>query len=71
MTKQEKQDEALRKQLCDKVPVLIDRLVELAEDGEAKPTTVVAALNEVKAAADELRDKLPQKVEIVVKVADG
>ncbi|MBP3312415.1 MAG: hypothetical protein J6L72_09305 [Butyricicoccus sp.] len=71
MTKQEKQDEALRKQLCDKVPVLIDRLVELAEDGEAKPTTVVAALKEVKAAADELRDKLPQKVEIVVKVADG
>ena len=71
MTKQEKQDEALRKQLCDKVPGLIDRLVELAEDGEAKPTTVVAALKEVKAAADELRDKLPQKVEIVVKVADG
>ncbi|MGM9612895.1 MAG: hypothetical protein ACI3XZ_05265 [Butyricicoccus sp.] len=71
MTKQEKQDEALRKQLCDKVPVLIDRLVELAEDGEAKPTTVVAALKEVKAAAEELRDRLPQKVEIVVKVADG
>lgn len=71
MTKQEKQDEALRKQLCDKVPVLIDRLVELAEDGEAKPTTVVAALKEVKAAAEELRDRLPQKVEIVVKIADG
>ncbi|MGN1007544.1 MAG: hypothetical protein ACI4PV_01245 [Butyricicoccus sp.] len=71
MTKQEKQDEALRKQLCDKVPVLIDRLVELAEDGDAKPTTVVAALKEVKAAAEELRDRLPQKVEIVVKVADG
>ena len=71
MTKQEKQDEALRRQLCDKVPMLIERLVELAEDGEAKPTTVVAALKEVKAAADELRDRLPQKVEIVVKVADG
>ena len=37
MTKQEKQDEALRKQLCGKVTALVDRLVALAEDGEAKP----------------------------------
>lgn len=71
MTKQEKQDEALRKQLCGKVTALIDRLVALAEDGEAKPATVVAALKEVKAAAEELREKTPQKVEILVKIADG
>ena len=71
MTKQERQDEAYRKQLCDKVPALIDRLVQLAEDGEAKPATVVAAIKEIKTVADELRERLPQKVEIVVKVVDG
>lgn len=71
MTKQERADAELRRQLCGKVPILIDRLVELAEDENAKPTTVVAAIKELKAAAEDLQEKLPQKVEIVVKVADG
>lgn len=70
MTRQEKQDEELRRQLCGKAAALIDRLVKLAEEGEAKPTTVVAAIKEIRAAAEELRERLPQRVEIVVKVAD-
>lgn len=71
MTKQQKQDAALRQQLWDRVPGLVDRLVSFAEDEDAKPTTVVAAIKEIKAVTEELRGGVPQKVEIVVKVIGG
>lgn len=70
MTRQERQEEEMQKRLWEKMPELIDRLIELAEDGEAKPTTIVAAIREIKAIAEELRDKLPQRVELTVKVVE-
>lgn len=71
MTSKQKQEEALRQQLWQKMPGLVDRLVSLAEDADAKPTTVVAAIKEIKAVTEELRDSVPQRAEIVVKVVGG
>lgn len=70
-TRQEKLDAALQQQLCGQLSALIDRLVGLAEAEEAKPATVVAAIREIKAAAEGLQEKLPNRVEIVVKILDG
>ena len=52
------------------MPALIDRLIELAEDGETKPTTIVSAIKEIKAMAEEMRERLPQRVELTVKVVE-
>lgn len=70
MTKQQKQEEALRQQIWEQIPPLVDRLVSLAAEEDAKPTTIVAAIKEIKAVAEELRSVLPQKVEITVKIID-
>ena len=70
MTRQQRQEEEMQRRLCDKMPALIDRLIELAEDGETKPTTIVSAIKEIKAMAEEMRERLPQRVELTVKVVE-
>mgnify|MGYP001053517707 FL=1 len=64
MTKQQKES----KQLCGRLPGLLDRLIQLAEQEDAKPATVVAAMKEIRAAAEELQEN--QKIEIVVKLVE-
>ena len=70
MTRQQRQEEEMQRRLWEKMPALIDRLIELAEDGETKPTTIVAAIKEIKAMAEEMRERLPQRVELTVKVVE-
>ncbi|MDR3765549.1 MAG: hypothetical protein Q3Y08_00730 [Butyricicoccus sp.] len=70
MTKQQRQEEEMQRRLWEKMPALIDRLIELAEDGETKPTTIVSAIKEIKAMAEEMRERLPQRVELTVKVVE-
>ncbi len=70
MTRQERQQEEMTRRLWDKMPALIDRLIELAENGETKPTTIVSAIKEVKTMAEQLRERLPQRIELVVKVVN-
>ena len=70
MTRQERQQEEMTRRLWDKMPALIDRLIKLAEDGETKPTTIVSAIKEVKTMAEQLRERLPQRIELVVKVVN-
>ena len=71
MTREQKKDALLRQQLWDRVPGLVDRLISLAEDEDAKPTTIVAAIKEIKAVTEELQGSVPQRTEIVVKVVGG
>ena len=70
MTRQQRQEEEMQRRLWEKMTALIDRLIELAEDGETKPTTIVSAIKEIKAMAEEMRERLPQRVELTVKVVE-
>ena len=70
MTRQQRQEEEMQRLLWEKMPALIDRLIELAEDGETKPTTIVSAIKEIKAMGEEMRERLPQRVELTVKVVE-
>lgn len=70
MTKEQRQEEEMRRRLWEKMPALIDRLIALAENGETKPTTIVSAIKEIKAIAEEMHERLPQRVELSVKVVE-